>query len=121
MLQIQLQSCKKSFQDFEIKNLGEYHDLCLRNISVGQCFWKLCLEICELNPARSLSASGLARQAALKKTKVELEPLTDSDMLLMVGKGIREEKCHSINKYLRVNNRYMKDYDKTKESLDVKY
>ena len=89
--------------------------------NVFENFRKMCLEIYELNPARFLSASGLARQAALKKTKVELEPLTDTDMLLMVGKGIREEKCHSINKYLKVNNRYMKDYDKTKESLDVKY
>ena len=47
--------------------------------------------------------------------------LTDTDMLLIVQKWIREETCHSINKHLKVNNRYMKDYDKTKESLDVNY
>ena len=89
--------------------------------NVLENFRKMCLEIYELNPARFLSASGLAWQAALKKTKSELEPLTDTDMLLIVEKWIREETCHSINKYLKVNNRYMKDYDKTKESLDVNY
>ena len=38
-------------------------------------------------PAHFLSAPGLAWQACLKKTKVELELLTDIDILLIVGKG----------------------------------
>ena len=38
----------------------------------------------ELDPAHFLSFTGLARQACLKKTNVELELLTDYDMLLMV-------------------------------------
>ena len=42
--------------------------------NVFENFRKMCLEIYELNPARFLSASGLAWQAALKKTKSELEP-----------------------------------------------
>ena len=45
------------------------------------------LKIFELDPANSLSDPGLAWQAALKKTKVELELLTDIDMLLMVERG----------------------------------
>ena len=47
---------------------------------------EMCLEIYELDPAKFLSAPGLAWQAALKKTKVELALLTDIDMLLMVEK-----------------------------------
>ena len=46
------------------------------------------LEIYELDPAKFLSASGLAWQAALKKTKVKLDLLNDIDMLLMVEKVI---------------------------------
>ena len=49
----------------------------------------MCLEIYELDPAKFLSAPGLAWQAALKKTKVKLDLLTDIDMLLMVEKSIR--------------------------------
>ena len=50
-----------------------------------------------------------------KKTKVELELLADTDMLLMVKKVIRGGKCHSIYRYAKVNNKYMKNYDKNKE------
>ena len=49
----------------------------------------MCLKIYHLDPAEFLSAPGLAWQAALKKTAVNLELLTDIDMLLMVKKRIR--------------------------------
>ena len=42
-------------------------------------------------------------------------------MLLMVEKGIRERICHSIYRYAKVNNKYMKDYDKNKESSCLQY
>ena len=63
---------------------------------VFENFWNMCLEIYELDPAHFLSASVLAWQATLKKTKVKLDHLTDIDMLLMVGKGIRGGIYHSI-------------------------
>ena len=47
-------------------------------------FKNMCLEIYELDPAKFLSASGLAWQSALNKTKVNLNLSTDIDMLLMV-------------------------------------
>ena len=42
-------------------------------------------------------------------------------MLLIVEKGIRGGICHSISQYSRANNKYMKDYDKTKESPYLPY
>ena len=51
---------------------------------------EICLELCELDPAKFLSGPGLPWQAILKKTKVELVVLTDIDMLLMVEKDIRD-------------------------------
>ena len=36
-------------------------------------------------------------------------------MLLMVEKGIRGGICHSIYRYAKANNKFMKDYDKNKE------
>ena len=56
---------------------------------VFENFRSMCINIYEINPAKLLPAPGLAWQAALKKTKVKLDLLTDIDMLLMVEKGIR--------------------------------
>ena len=60
-------------------------------------FGNIFLKIYELGPARFLTAPGLAWQAALKKTKVKKDLLTDIDMLLMEEKGIRGRICHSID------------------------
>ena len=56
----------------------------------------MCLEIYEVDPVNFLSAPDLALQAALKKTKVKLDILTNIDMLLMVVECIRGGVCHSI-------------------------
>ena len=42
-------------------------------------------------------------------------------MLLMVEKGIRGGIYHSIYKYAKVNNKYMKDYNKNKKSSYLKF
>ena len=42
-------------------------------------------------------------------------------MLLMVEKGIRGEICHAIHRYAEANNKYMKNYDKNKESSFIEY
>ena len=51
-----------------------------------------------------------------KKAEVESDLLTDINMLLMVEKGIRGGMCNSICQYAKANNKYMKSYDKNKES-----
>ena len=52
----------------------------------------LSLRFCKI-----FSAPGLERQAALKKTEVKSEFLTDIDVLLMVEKGFRGGICHAIH------------------------
>ena len=39
----------------------------------------------------------------------------------MVEKGIREELRDAIHRSVKANNKYMKDYDKNKESSYLKY
>ena len=84
-------------------------------------FRNMCIDVYELDPAHFLSAPGLAWQACLKKSGVELELITDFDMLLMVEEGIRGGMCHAIHRYAKANNKYMRDYDKNKESPCIQY
>ena len=77
---------------------------------------EMCLKIYELDPANFFLAPGLKWQAALKKTKITLDLLTDIGMLLMVEKGIRRRICHSIYRYAKTNRKYIDNYDKNKES-----
>ena len=79
-------------------------------------FRNKCIEIHGLDPAHFLSAPGLAWQACLKKTGINLELLTDIDMLLMLEKGIRGRIYEAIHRYAKANNKYMNIYDKGIES-----
>ena len=81
----------------------------------------MCIKIYELDPAHFSSAPGLAWQACLRKTEVELELITDVDMLLMVEKIIRGGIYYAIHRYEKANNKYMKDYDKNEESTFLEY
>ena len=66
----------------------------------------------ELDPTHFLSTQGLAWQAYLKNTKLELKLLTDIDMLLMVEKATRGVICQAIYRHAKANNKYMKNYNK---------
>ena len=114
------------FKKFNINNLGEYHDLYVRSDTlllahIFETFRQSCLKNYELDPAHFVSLHGLAWQACLKKTNVELELLTDYDMLLTIEEGIRGGICHAIQRYAKANNKYMKDYDKKKKSSYIQY
>ena len=65
---------KRVCKDFEIKNLGEYYDLYVQSdtlllADVFENFRNMCLKIYKLDPAKFISAPGLAWQAALKRLK----------------------------------------------------
>ena len=110
---------QKVWDTFNIKNLGEYHDLYVQSdtlllADVFESFRDKCIEIYELDPAHFLSAPGLAWQACLKKTEVKLELLTDN-MLLMFEKGIHCGMCQVSHNYAKAN-KYLKNHDKNIES-----
>ena len=84
----------KIFNKFNIKNLGEYHDLYVQSdtillADVFESFRNLCLNTYILDPAYFLSLPGLAWQACLKHSGIQLELISDIDMLLMLEEGIR--------------------------------
>ena len=97
---------KRVCKNFEIKNLGGYHDLYLQSntlllADVFENCRNMCLEIYELDPAKFLSAPGLAWQAAFKKTKVKLDLLSDINMKFLVKK---KYKRRNMSLYLSKAN-----------------
>ena len=105
---------------FSIKNSGEYHDLYVQSdtallADVFDNFRNKYIEIYRVDPAHFLIAFGLAWQACLKKTEVELELLTENDMLNFFEKGIRGGMCQALYRYVKANNKYMKNYGKNTE------
>ena len=117
---------RKVWGVFEIKNLGEYHDLYVQRDTlllpdIFKNVRNMCLSIYEIDPVFFVSAPGLAWQACLKKTKVKLGLLTDYDMILLIEKGIMGGICQSTYRHANANNRYMKDYNKNIESSYIEY
>ena len=102
----------RTWKEFGLKDLGEYHDLYLKTdvillANVFEAFRKVCLKNYRLDPAHFYTAPGLAWKSCLKKTRIRLELLLDPDMLLMFERGIRGGITQSVNRLAKVNNPYM--------------
>ena len=118
---------QKVWSEFDCETMRDYHDLYLKSdmlllADVFENFRDVCLTNYELDPAWYYTAPGLAWDAALKKTEVELELLSDPDMLLMVEKGIRGGVSSIMHRYSKANNKYMgEDYNPTEPSKYLQY
>ena len=102
------------WNEFGCKTFRDYHNL--YNVSdvllladVFENFRDVCMANYKLDPAWYYTAPGLAWDAALKLTKVQLELLSDYDMLLMIKHGIRGGISTISNRYAKANNKYMGD------------
>ena len=75
-----------------------------------------------LDPAWYISAPGLAWNAALKITKVQLELLNESDILLMIESGIRGRISTISHRHAKANNEYMgTEFHPTKDYKFISY
>ena len=115
------------WDEFGMKTFKDYHDL--YNVSdvllladVFENFRDVCMKNYQLDPAWYYTAPGLAWDACLKKTGVELELLSDPDMLLMFEKGIRGGISMISNRHGKANNSYMDDeYDDKRATKYITY
>ena len=74
---------------FEMNIMGDYHDLYLKTDALLLCdvfekFINTCLDYYGLDPCHYFSSPGLSWDAMLKKTKIELNLISDIDMHLFI-------------------------------------
>ena len=112
---------------FKMKTFKDYHELynetdVLLLADVFENFRNNNLKIYNLDPAHYFTAPGLSWDACLKITGVELELLTDPNMLLMWERCIRGGISMISNRYGEANNKYMKGgFNKNEPSKYIMY
>ena len=103
---------QKVWNNFGMKTMRDYHNLYLTTDvmlleDVFENFRTVCKNNYGLDPTWYYTSPGLSWDALLKTTKVELELLTDIDMLLMIENGIRGEVSTITKRHAKANNPYM--------------
>ena len=117
---------RKVWNTFNIKTMGEYHDLYLKNdvpllADVFENFRKTCLQYYKLDSCHYFTSPGLSWDAMLKMTNIKLELMTDIDMFQFIENGMRGEVSYIVNRYRKANNKYMKEYNEKAPSKYIMY
>ena len=117
---------KHVWKEFGMSNMEEYHDVyltadVLQLADVFEEFRKVCQKHYELDPAHYYTTPGLAWDAMLKLTEIELDLLTDVNMLQMIEKGMRGGNSNAFCRLSKANNKYMKDFDEKQPSKFITY
>ena len=112
-------SCTKIWNEFNMKNMGNYHDHYLKNsvLLLADVFEKLidtCLKFYKRDPCHYFSSPVLSWDAMLKMACVRLEKISDIDMYLFIEKGLGGGISYICKRYSEANNKYIKSYDQTK-------
>ena len=98
---------------FNLKNIGEYHDLYLKSdillllADVFESFRKTCIKYYKLDPCHYFSSPGLSWDAMLKMTYIKLELITDIDMYQFIEKGMRGGISYISNRYSKYASQYL--------------
>ena len=83
---------KQVWETFDIKTMGEYHDLYLKSdvlllADVFESFRKTCLQYYKLDQCHYFTSPGLSWDTMLKMTNIKLELMTNADMFQFIKKG----------------------------------
>ena len=121
------EKAKHIWKHFNIKKLGEYHDLYLKTdvlllTDVFENFRDVCMKDYGLDPAYYYTLPNFAVDAMLKPTGVEIDLVYDKEMYEMIEKGLRGGMTQTTCKKVEANSKYMgNDYNENKESSYINY
>ena len=118
---------KNVWEKFNIKTMKDYHDLYLKTdvlllADVFENFRKICKKYYNLDPAWYFTTPGLAWDAMLKMTGIELDLLHDPEMYLMFESAKRGGIAAVSKRWSKANNKYMKNgYNPKEKSKYILY
>ena len=118
--------CEKIWDNFHMKNMGDYFDLYLKKdvlfmADVFEKFIDTYLKYYGLDPCHYFSSPGLSWDAMLKMTGVKLQKISDIVKYLFPEKELRGGIFYIAKRYAKANNKYMNDYDPEKPSTFITY
>ena len=121
-----IEHVKKVCNGYKFTNLKDYTELYVKSdvsllTDVFENYRDTRIKVDKLDPAYYLLAPGLSWHSSLKKTDIILELLTNEDMLLLYETGICGGMCNVVLRYAKANNKYMQNYDNTKDSSYLMY
>lgn len=116
----------KVYKEFGCRNMGDYCDLYCRTdvlllADIFENYRKVTRKTYMLDPARYMSSPGIAWDALLMKTGIELELITDYDKLLMIEKGLRGGISMVSKRFARANNHMVPGFNPEKEKSWLMY
>ena len=120
-------TCKKNWNKFNMKNMGDYHDHYLKKdvllLAVFEKFIDTCLKFYWLDPCHYFTSPGLSWDAMLKlvMADVKLEKISDIDKYLFIVKWLRGGISYIGKRYAKANNKYTNDHDPKKPSTFITY
>ena len=118
---------KQIWKHFDIKNMGEYHDLYLKTdvlllTDAFENFRDMCLSYYGLDPVYYYTLPNFAFDAMLKLPGIEIDLVYEQEMYEMIEAGLRGGMTQTTCKKVEANNKYMgSDYDKNKASSYINY
>ncbi|KAJ8949419.1 hypothetical protein NQ318_007519 [Aromia moschata] len=123
---VDYERAQKVWNLFGCHTLGEYSDIYLKSdvlllCDVFQNFRKICFENYKLDPTQYFTAPGLAWDAMLKLTNVELELLTDIDMVHLLKRGVRGGISQCSERKHIANNIFLPNYNADEPSSFIMY
>jgi alkyl hydroperoxide reductase subunit AhpC len=119
-------TAKKVWGTFNCQTFLDYHNIYLVSdvlllMDIWENFREVCYNMYNLDCEYYYTAPGLSFDAMLKYTKQELELITDLDMYLFVEDGIRGGISQISTRHAVANNKYMSNYEKSKEDSYIVY
>ena len=99
-------TCKKIWKELDKKNMGDYHDHCLRKdvlllADIFQKFIDTFMKFYGLDPCHYFNSPGLSWDAILKMNEIELEKISDIGKYLFIEKRLTGGICRLLKDMLK--------------------